>query len=74
MIARIALLDTRFKKYQHVCIAIVETTLNAGIVFITLFLNFNMSLSDPHLLDALKVQVQIIGADQVPNTIATTPY
>ena len=43
MVARIALLDTRFKKYQHACIAIVETTLDAGTVFITLFPNFNTS-------------------------------
>ena len=57
MVATIALLHTRFKKYQHACITIVETTLNAGTVFVTLFPNFNMSLSDPHLLDALEVQV-----------------
>ena len=50
----------------------METTLNAGIVFATLFPNFNMSLSDPHLLDALKVQVQIIGANQVTDAIAAT--
>ena len=72
MMARIALFDTRFTKYQHTCIAIVETTLNVGTVFVTLFSNFNMSLSDPHLLDALKVQVQIIGADQMTDAIAAT--
>ena len=55
VVARIALLDTRFVNYQHDCIATIETTLNAKAVFITLFPNFNMSLSDPHLLDALKV-------------------
>lgn len=31
-----------------------------------------MSLADPHLLDALKVQVQIVGADQVQDSIAAT--
>ena len=31
-----------------------------------------MSLADPHLLDALKVQVQIIGVDQVIDAIAAT--
>ena len=36
------------------------------------FLNFNMSLKDPHLCDALKVQVQITGASQVQDTFATT--
>ena len=36
------------------------------------FPNFNMSLKDPHLCDALKVQVQIIGASQVQDTFAAT--
>ncbi|CDP16520.1 unnamed protein product [Coffea canephora] len=72
VVARIALLDTRFKQYQHACIATTETTLNAGTVFVTLFPNFNMSLVDPHLLEALKVQVQIIGAEQVSDAIAAT--
>ncbi|CDP20491.1 unnamed protein product [Coffea canephora] len=72
IVARIALLDTRFKQYQHACIATTETTLNAGTVFVTLFPNFNMSLADPHLLEALKVQVQIIGAEQVSDSIAAT--
>ena len=36
------------------------------------FLNFNMSLKDPHLCDALKVQVQITGAFQVQDTFAAT--
>ena len=31
-----------------------------------------MSLKDPHLCDALKVQVQIIGASQVHDTFAAT--
>ena len=33
-----------------------------------------MSLKDPHLCDALKVQVQIIGASQVQDTFAATLY
>ncbi|CDP21822.1 unnamed protein product [Coffea canephora] len=72
IVARVALLDTRFTQYQHACIATVETTLNAGTVFVTLFPNFNMSLVDPHLLDSLKVHVQIIGVDQVQDAIAAT--
>ena len=31
-----------------------------------------MSLKDPHLCDALKVQVQITGASQVQDTFAAT--
>ena len=46
--------------------------MNAGIVFVTLFPNFNMSLKDPHLCDALKLQVQITRASQVQDTFATT--
>ena len=31
-----------------------------------------MSLADPHLLDTLKVQVQIVGVDQVQDAVAAT--
>ena len=67
-----ALLDSRFLEYQHAVIGTVQTTLNARTVFVTLFPNFNMPLKDPHLCDALKVQVQIIGASQVQDTYAAT--
>ena len=70
--ARIALLDTRFVDYQHACIGTVETTLNAGTVLITLFLNFCMSLQDPFLLSALKVQIQIVGAVPTVQTYMAT--
>ena len=66
------LLDSRFLEYQHVVIGNVQTTLNAGTTFVTLFLNFNMPLKDPHLCDALKVQVQITGASQIQDTYAAT--
>ena len=56
-ISRISLLDSRFLEYQHAVIGTVQTTLNAGTVFVTLFPNLNMPLKDPHLCDALKVQV-----------------
>ncbi|KAL4653421.1 hypothetical protein ACB092_01G301900 [Castanea dentata] len=70
--SRIALLDSRFIEYHNAVIGTVQTTLNAGTVFVTLFPNFNMSLKDPHLYDALKVQVQITGASQVHDTFAAT--
>ena len=70
--SRIALVDTRFMKYQHACIATVQTTLNAGTVIFTFYPNFNMPLADPHLLTALKVQVQIGGASQISTTYAAT--
>ncbi|KAK9999544.1 hypothetical protein SO802_019147 [Lithocarpus litseifolius] len=55
----------RFLEYQNAVIGTVQTTLNAGTVFVTLFPNFNMSLRDPHLCDALKVQVQITRASKM---------
>ena len=71
-VSRMALLDSIFLEYQHAVIGTVQTTLNAGTVFVTLFPNFNIPLKDPHLCDALKVQVQITGASQVQDTYATT--
>ncbi|PKI64265.1 hypothetical protein CRG98_015338 [Punica granatum] len=66
------LLDTRFLEYQHACIGTIKTTLNVGTVFVTSFPNFNMALSDPRLLTALKVQLQITGAPQVQDSVAAT--
>ena len=71
-VSRMALLDFRFLEYQHEVIGTVQTTLNAGTVFATLFPNFNTPLKDPHLCDALKVQVQITRASQVQDTYAAT--
>ncbi|KDP20659.1 hypothetical protein JCGZ_03822 [Jatropha curcas] len=70
--ARLSLLDTRYLQYEHAVIGTIATTLNAGSVVLTFFPNFNMSLEDPHLSTALKVQVQITGADRVPETISAT--
>ena len=55
MVSRIALLDTRFVKYEHAYIATVQTTLNTGTVLLTFYPNFNMPLKDPYLLSALQV-------------------
>ncbi|KAH1120852.1 hypothetical protein J1N35_004012 [Gossypium stocksii] len=57
---------------QDVCIATIEATLNSGLVMVTLFPNFTMSLHDPNLLTALKVQIQIIGAPQIASSIIAT--
>ena len=72
LVSTISLIDSRFLEYQNEIIGTVQTTLNARTVFVTLFPNFNMSLKDPHLCDALKVQVQITGASQVQDIFATT--
>ncbi|ESQ44532.1 hypothetical protein EUTSA_v10003477mg, partial [Eutrema salsugineum] len=34
IVARVALLDTRYREYQHACVATIQTTLNAGTSFI----------------------------------------
>ena len=60
--SRISLLDSRFLEYQNAVIGTVQTTLNKGTIFVTLFPNFNMSFKDSHLCDAFKVQVQITRA------------
>ncbi|KAL4333185.1 hypothetical protein GQ457_07G043420 [Hibiscus cannabinus] len=72
VVARIALLDTRYLKYQDACIGTVEATMNGGLVMVTFFPNFIMALQDPNLLDALKVQVHIVGAPQVESSIIAT--
>ena len=72
VVSRISLLDSRFLEYQNAVIGTVQTTLNAGTIFVTLFPNLNISLKDPHLCDALKVLVQITGASQVQDTFAAT--
>ncbi|KAK8982974.1 hypothetical protein V6N11_054959 [Hibiscus sabdariffa] len=72
VVARIALLDTRYLKYQNACIGTVEATMNNGLVMVTLFPNFTMALEDPNLMDALKVQIHIVGAQQVESSIIAT--
>ncbi|KAH9716863.1 hypothetical protein KPL71_021603 [Citrus sinensis] len=70
--ARITLLDTRFKEYQHAVIGTVLTTLHAGSVLLTFYPNFNLSLEDPNLPTTLKVQIQLQGAEQtLTSKIAT---
>ncbi|KAH9698136.1 hypothetical protein KPL71_023897 [Citrus sinensis] len=63
--ARLALLDTRFKEYQHAVIGTVLTTLHAGSVLLTFYPNFNLSLDAPNLPTTLKVQIQLQGAEQI---------
>nr|QJS95220.1 polyprotein [Petunia vein clearing virus] len=72
VVARLALLDTRYLEYQHANLGTAEITLNAGTVFITLFPNFTMSLSDANLSTALKIQVQIQGAPLTKDSIQAT--
>lgn len=52
---RLALLDTHYLEYPHAYIGSLETTLNVGIVMVTFYPNFSMSLQDPQLSTFLKV-------------------
>ncbi|KAH9780643.1 hypothetical protein KPL71_008154 [Citrus sinensis] len=70
--ARISLLDTRFKQYQHAVVRTVLTTLHAGSVLLTFYPNFNLSLEDPNLPTTLKVQIQLQGAEQTPTSKIAT--
>ncbi|KAH9686179.1 hypothetical protein KPL70_014272 [Citrus sinensis] len=70
--ARIALLDTRFKEYQHAVVGTVLTTLHAGSVLLTFYPNFNLSLEDPNLPTTLKFQIQLQGAEQTPTSKIAT--
>ncbi|KAK9195460.1 hypothetical protein WN943_003581 [Citrus x changshan-huyou] len=70
--ARIALLETRFKQYQHAVIGTVLTTLHAGSVLLTFYPHFNLSLEDPNLPTTIKVQIQLQGADQTPTSKLAT--
>ncbi|KAJ9180459.1 hypothetical protein P3X46_008698 [Hevea brasiliensis] len=70
--ARVSLLDTRFLQYEHAVIGTCLTTLHAGSVVLTFFPNYNLSLRDPHLSTALKVQIQLTGAAQVTSSMMAT--
>ena len=70
--AELALLDTRFKEYQHAVIGTVLTSLHAGSVLLTFYPNFNLSLDDPNLPTTLKVQIQIQGVEQIVSSKMAT--
>ncbi|KAI5429496.1 hypothetical protein KIW84_034183 [Lathyrus oleraceus] len=69
---KIALLDSSYLHYENDVIGTVLTTLHAGSVVLTIFPNYNVSLSDNTLSTRLKVQVQITGTDQVPEAMSAT--
>ncbi|KAH9668412.1 hypothetical protein KPL70_021409 [Citrus sinensis] len=70
--ARIALLDTRFKQYQHAIIGTVLTTLHAGSALLTFYPNFNLSLLDSNFATTLEVQIQLQGAEQITSAKIAT--
>ena len=70
--ARLALLDTRFKEYQHVVIGTVLTTLYTRSALLPFYPNCNLSLQDPNLPTTLKVQIQLQGAEQIVSSKMAT--
>ncbi|MED6188593.1 hypothetical protein PIB30_087367 [Stylosanthes scabra] len=62
--AKIALLYTTFKEYQHALIGALVTTLTNGSVILTISPDFTRILTDPTLSQRIKIQVQLIGATQ----------
>ncbi|KAH9801590.1 hypothetical protein KPL71_001094 [Citrus sinensis] len=66
------MLDTRFTHYQDVVIGTVLTTLHGRSVLLIFYPNFNISLQDTNVSTALKVQVQIQGAEQISSAKFTT--
>ncbi|QHO47076.1 polyprotein [Arachis hypogaea] len=62
--AKVALLDTTFKEYQHALIRALVTTLSNGSVILTIAPNFTMRLSDPTICQRLKIQIQLVGVIQ----------
>ncbi|KAL4343832.1 hypothetical protein AHAS_Ahas11G0117800 [Arachis hypogaea] len=65
--AKVALLDTTFKEYQHALIGALVTTLSNGSVILTIAHNFTMRLPDPTICQRLKIQIQLVGVIQDSN-------
>ncbi|KAK4727227.1 hypothetical protein R3W88_032144 [Solanum pinnatisectum] len=72
IVAHLSLLDTRYNKYQYANLGTTKITINAGIVFVTLFPNINMSPYGPYLTKLLMIQVQIQGSPQNRDVIQAT--
>ncbi|XLR49881.1 hypothetical protein S83_000553, partial [Arachis hypogaea] len=70
--AKVALLDTTFKEYQHALIGALVTTLSNGSVILTIAPNFTMRLSDPTICQRLKIQIQLVGVIQDSNAEQAT--
>ncbi|KAK2637673.1 hypothetical protein Ddye_025468 [Dipteronia dyeriana] len=66
--ARIALLITIYKEYEHAVIGTCLSTLYTGSISLTYYLNFNIPFRDHNLHNCLKVQLQVIGATMMPNS------
>ncbi|KAK2645548.1 hypothetical protein Ddye_020743 [Dipteronia dyeriana] len=70
--ARIALLNTIYKQYEHAAIGTCLSTLHAGSISLTYYPNFNIPLRDQNLHNCLKIQLQVVGAPMMPNSYMAT--
>ncbi|KAK2642487.1 hypothetical protein Ddye_024250 [Dipteronia dyeriana] len=70
--ARIALLNTIYKEYEHAIIGTCLSTLYAGSFSLTYYPNFNIPLRDQNLHNCLKIQLQVVGAPMMPNSYMAT--
>ncbi|KAK2643040.1 hypothetical protein Ddye_024803 [Dipteronia dyeriana] len=70
--ARIALLNTIYKQYEHAIIGTCLSTLHAGSISLTYYPNFYIPLRDLNLHNCLKIQLQIVGAPMMPNSYMET--
>ncbi|KAK2662263.1 hypothetical protein Ddye_000837 [Dipteronia dyeriana] len=72
--ARIALLNTIYKKYEHAVISTCLSTFHTCSISLTYCPNFNIPLRDHNLHNCLKVQISILGAPMLPNSYMATLY
>ncbi|KAK2634646.1 hypothetical protein Ddye_029438 [Dipteronia dyeriana] len=70
--ARIALLNTIYKEYEHAVIGTYLSTLHTGSISLTYYPNFNIPLRDQNLHNCLKVQLQVAGEPMMPNSYMAT--
>ncbi|XVF52457.1 hypothetical protein PTKIN_Ptkin05aG0019700 [Pterospermum kingtungense] len=69
---RIALLDSGCTNYQFACFGVVETTLNAGTFFVTLFPHWTLPLEHEGSATRFQVHMQMVGAPMVPGLVQAT--
>ncbi|KAK2655149.1 hypothetical protein Ddye_008201 [Dipteronia dyeriana] len=55
--ARVALLNTIYKQYEHAIIGTCLSTFHAGSISLTYYPNFNIHLKDQNLHNCLKIQL-----------------
>ncbi|KAI9107356.1 hypothetical protein K1719_021744 [Acacia pycnantha] len=72
--AKVALVDSTYKKYSDALIGALLTTLSNDNVILTIQPEYNISLFDKTLPGRLKVQIHIIGAEQDSKAIMATLY